>query len=135
VYGLDLYTKQHGMDDFRSLLLRPLFDRTCAEILSSCNIPTKIRGYDRSKLINTFLDSSSINNVNSRIVILLSIYSKLKQIFSSLDVVVHRELLNDVSLHFLNGDPKIIGLSSIIGNEDDEIIHYHVENNLLTDYS
>lgn len=119
----DLYVRQQTEDDFQSLLMRAPYTTTCLGILAFHGVPNIVKGFDTSKVIHAFLDSSSINNDNSRIVVLLPVYSKLKQIISHLEVLIHRALVNDTSLHILNGDPKTIALSQIIHDTHDEIRH------------
>ena len=108
-----------------------LFSKTCSGILSSYDIPSKVKDFETSKLIHSFLDSSSINSSNSRPVILLPIYCALKQVLSSFDLVVHNQLVNQISLRILDGSPKFYQLSEIIDANSSELITYHVQDALL----
>jgi len=80
------------LDIFPLLLIRPFYS-SCNVILSSYGIPAKAKGVETSKLIHSFLDSSSINSSNSRLVILLPIYCAINQVLSGFDLVVHNRLL------------------------------------------
>ncbi|MGC1929024.1 MAG: ATP-binding protein [Candidatus Nitrosopolaris sp.] len=112
-----------------------MFSNTCSGILSSYDIPSKVKGFETSKLIHSFLDSSSINSSNSRLVILLPIYCALKQVLSSFNLVVHNKLVNQISLRILDGSPKSYPLSEIINANSSELISYHVQDALLKDGS
>ncbi len=72
----DLYSREQ---DFPLLLIRPPPDMPCSGILSSHSIEDSIKGYDTASIIHSFLDASSINNTNARLVILLPIYCILKK--------------------------------------------------------
>jgi hypothetical protein len=134
-WASDLYAKEDGLDSFPLLLVRAPFSSTCNGILLSYGIPTKIKGIETSKLIHSFLDSSSINSTNSRVVILLPIYCMLKQILSGFDLIAHNQLVNQISVRILNAHPKSFQLSAIINNKSSKVIAYHVQDDLIKEGS
>jgi predicted HTH transcriptional regulator len=82
-------------------------------------------------LVNSFLDSASVDSSNNRLVILLPIYCVLKQILSGFDLIVHNQLVNQISLMVFNGNPKSYRLSEIINNRPSEVITHHIQDDLI----
>ena len=131
----DLYAKDNGLDTFPLLLIRAPFSTTSSGLLSSYGISSKMKGFETSKLIHSFLDSSSINNSNSRIVILLPVYCMLKEILSGYNLIIHNYLKNQISLRVLNRNPKSYPLSTIIDVKSNELITCHLPYNLIKEGS
>jgi hypothetical protein len=125
----DLYIKEEeqAIDNFPLLLIWLPFTSTCSGLLSSSDIPKTINGFDTSKIIHSFLDSSSINNSNNRIVLLLPVYCMLKTILSNFEIYIHKDLVNKISLCIINKNPKIFQLSDIISDLSSEIIRFQVQ--------
>ena len=124
----DLYSREQ---EFPFLLILPPFDMTCGGILATHGIKNSIKGYNIQKIIHSFLDASSINNTNSRIVLLLPIYCILKRFIYDFEVLVHKELASQISLRLLNGDPRSIPLSDIIKDNSSILAHYLIEDDLI----
>jgi len=133
-WASDIYTRPASFDTFPILLVRPTW-RSCGSILTSEGIQNKMKGFETINLIESFLDSSGINGTNSRMVLLLPIYCVLKNILSYFQVIVHRSLVKDFSLHLLNSSPEIYPLKEMINLDDEEIITTHIGQDLLKDGS
>jgi hypothetical protein len=123
-YASSLYARQP--QTYPLLLARPSGE-SCGSIIKSEGIQDSIKGFETIRLIESFLDSSGINLSNSRIVILLPIYCILKDILVNLELTVHRNLVDDFSLHILNSNPKIYPFKDFIKTDDEEFINTHIE--------
>src|SRR5918994_3162507 len=133
--SLQLYSKpmESSVDNYPALSIRLPFDSTCSGILNSHGIPSIIKGYETSKMIHSFLDADSINISNCRAVLLLPVYCKLKQISSSFELYIHRNLADKLSLRFLNGNPREKALHELLNPSLEDVIRYPIENDLTQD--
>lgn len=129
-----LYIRSRGAQTYPLLLARPSGE-SCGSILMSEGIKDRIKGFETLRLIESFLDSSGINLSNSRIVILFPIYCLLKDILFNFEVTVHRNLVNDFSLHVLNSNPKIYPFRDFVKTDDEEMINASIEPNFIKDGS
>jgi hypothetical protein len=126
----DLYVRAKTSQNFPLLLARPTGE-SCGSILSSEGIQNTIKGFETMRLIESFLDTSGINLSNSRIVILLPIYCVLKGVLSNFELIVHRDLVKDFSLHIHNSSPSTHAFSDFIRTDYEEMIIARIEPDMI----
>jgi hypothetical protein len=112
------------------LLARPTGE-SCGSILRSEGIQNTIKGFETTRLVESFLDTSGINLSNSRIVILLPIYCVLKDVLSNFELIVHRNLVKDFSLHIHNSSPSTHAFSDFIKTDYEEMIIAQIEPDMI----
>jgi len=123
----DLYVRAKASQNFPLLLARPTGE-SCGSILRSEGIQNTIKGFETTRLVESFLDTSGINLSNSR---LLPIYCVLKDVLSNFELIVHRNLVKDFSLDIHNSSPSTHAFSDFIKTDYEEMIIARIEPDMI----